>query len=160
MSFDDFREGLGEVVDPGAVRPSDHGRRGYSLEVTAKRDQVEPIARVAREADLFLEAITAVDFADAFQVIYLYNAFGAGSRVQVRVAVSKGESLPTVSTVYDAALWHEREVFDLFGIPFDNHPDLRRLLLPEDADFHPLRKDFGKVHGVRSTDEIYGEPTA
>jgi NADH-quinone oxidoreductase subunit C len=160
MSFDDFRERLGEVVDPSAVRPSDHGRRGYSLEVTAKRDQVEPIAREAREADIFLEAITAVDFADAFQVIYLYNAFGAGSRVQVRVAVSKGESLPTVSTVYDAALWHEREVFDLFGIPFDNHPDLRRLLLPEDADFHPLRKDFGKVHGVRSTDEIYGEPTA
>jgi NADH-quinone oxidoreductase subunit C len=160
MSFDDFKEGLGALLEPSAVRPTDFGKRGYSLEVTAKRDQVEPIARAAREADLFLEAMTAVDFADAFQVIYLYNAFGAGSRVQIRVAVSKGESLPTVSTVYDAALWHEREVFDLFGIPFDNHPDLRRLLLPEDADFHPLRKDFGKVHGVRSTDEIYGEPTA
>ena len=160
MSFDDFKEGLGALLEPSAVRPTDFGKRGYSLAVTAKRDQVEPIARVAREADLFLEAMTAVDFADAFQVIYLYNGFGAGSRVRVRVAVKKGGSLPTVSTVYDAALWHEREVFDLFGIPFDNHPDLRRLLLPEDADFHPLRKDFGKVHGVRSTDEIYGEPTA
>jgi len=160
MSFDDFKEGLGALVEASAVRPTDFGKRGFSLEVTAKRDQVEPIARAAREADLFLEAMTAVDFADAFQVIYLYNAFGAGSRVRVRVAVNEGESLPTVSTVYDAALWHEREVFDLFGIPFDNHPDLRRLLLPEDADFHPLRKDFGKVHGVRSTDEIYGEPTA
>ena len=160
MSLDDFKEGLGGLGEASAVRPTDFGKRGYSLEVTAKRDQVEPIARAAREADLFLEAMTGVDCADAFQVIYLYNAFGAGSRVRVRVAVKKGESLPTVSTVYDAALWHEREVFDLFGIPFDHHPDLRRLLLPEDADFHPLRKDFGKVHGVRSTDEIYGEPTA
>jgi NADH-quinone oxidoreductase subunit C len=160
MSLDDFREGLGALLDPGAVRPTDFKKRGYSLEVTARRDQVEPIARAAREADLFLEAITAVDFADVFQVIYFYNAFGAGSRVQVRVAVTKGESLPTVSSIYDAALWHEREVFDLFGIPFDNHPNLRRLLLPEDADFHPLRKDFGKVHGVRRADEIYDESTA
>lgn len=160
MSFDDFKEGLGAVVNPAAIRPSDYGKKGYSLEVTARPNEVEPIARAARHADLFLEAISGVDFTDGFQVVYFYNAFGAYSRVQVRVAVKSGESLPTVSTVYDAALWHEREVFDLFGIPFDNHPDLRRLLLPEDADFHPLRKDFGKVHGVRSTDEIYGEPTA
>jgi NADH-quinone oxidoreductase subunit C len=91
-------------------------------------------------------------------VIYFYNAFGSGSRVQVRVAVKKGASLPTISTVYDAALWQEREVYDLFGISFENHPDLRRLLLPDEADFFPLRKDFGKVHAVRSMDEIYGEP--
>ncbi len=160
MSFDDFREELGQAVDPAAIRPGDHGKKGYSLEVTARPDQVERIARAAREADLFLEAISGVDFTDGFQVVYFFNGFGPGSRVQVRVKASKGESLPTISTVYDAALWHEREVFDLFGIVFDNHPDLRRLLLPEDADFHPLRKDFGKVHAVRSTDEIYGDPTA
>jgi NADH-quinone oxidoreductase subunit C len=160
MSFDDFREELRKVVDPAAIRASDHGIKGYSLEVTARPDQVERIARAARETDLFLEAISGVDFTDCFQVVYFFNGFGAGSRVQVRVKVNKGESLPTISTVYDAALWHEREVFDLFGIVFDNHPDLRRLLLPEDADFHPLRKDFGKVHAVRSTDEIYGDPTA
>ncbi|MGB6930801.1 MAG: NADH-quinone oxidoreductase subunit C, partial [Syntrophobacteria bacterium] len=59
--------------------------------------------------------------------------------------------------IYDAALWYEREVFELFGIRFDNHPDLRRLLLPEDADFYPLLKDYGKVHAFRSTEEIYGE---
>jgi len=51
-------------------------------------------------------------------------------------------------------------LFDLFGIRFDNHPGLRRLLLPEDADFHPLRKDFGKVHAFRSVKEIYDEPAA
>jgi NADH-quinone oxidoreductase subunit C len=160
MSLDDFTEELAKAVDPAAVHPRDYGKKGYSLEVTARPDQVERIARAAREAGLFLEAISGVDFTDGFQVVYFFNAYGAGSRVQVRVKIKKDESLPTVSTVYDAALWHEREVFDLFGIAFANHPDLRRLLLPEDADFHPLRKDFGKVHAVRSTDEIYGDPTA
>jgi NADH-quinone oxidoreductase subunit C len=78
--------------------------------------------------------------------------------VQVRVPLEGGESVPTISGAYDAALWYEREVFDLFGIRFDGHPDLRRLLLPEDADFHPLRKGFGKVHAFRSAQEVYGDP--
>ncbi len=97
---------------------------------------------------------------DGMQAIYFYNSVEAPSRVQVRVRVAPGEPLPTISRVYDAALWHEREVFDLFGIRFEGHPDLRRLLLPEDADFHPLAKHFGKVHAYRSSQEIYGDPAA
>jgi NADH-quinone oxidoreductase subunit C len=118
---------------------------------------VEAVAGAAREADFFLESITAVDFTDESQVIYHFNSFVTPSRVQVRVQLAKGESLPTISASYNAALWHEREVFDLFGIRFDNHPDLRRILLPEDADFHPLLKEFGKVNAFRSREEIYGD---
>jgi NADH-quinone oxidoreductase subunit C len=121
---------------------------------------VDAIARTARHAGFFLEAITALDFTGGPQVIYFFNFYEAPSRLQVRVQLKPGESLPTISSVYDAALWYEREVFDLFGVRFDNHPDLRRLLLPEDADFNPLRKDFGKVHAFRSAKEIYGEPAA
>ena len=73
----------------------------------------------------------------------------------MRVQLTRGESLPSISKVYDAALWYEREAFDLFGIRFNDHPDLRRILLPDDADFHPLLKDYGKVHAFRSTEEIY-----
>jgi NADH-quinone oxidoreductase subunit C len=130
------------------------------LEIQAEHGQVEAIARTARAAGLFLEAITAIDFRDGPQVIYLFNSFDAPSRVQVRVQLKAKESLATISSIYDAAFWYEREVFDLFGIRFDNHPGLRRLLLPEDADFHPLCKDFGKVHAFRSVKEIYGETAA
>jgi len=51
--------------------------------------------------------------------------------------------LPTISSVHPGANWHERETHDFFGVQFTGHPDMSPLLLPEDADFHPLRKDFG-----------------
>jgi NADH-quinone oxidoreductase subunit C len=111
----------------------------------------------AREADCFLESITGVDFTNGPQIIYQFNSCTSISRVLVRVQLSRGESVVSIGSIYDAALWYEREVFELFGIRFDNHPDLRRLLLPEDADFYPLLKDYGKVHAFRSTEEIYGE---
>ncbi len=53
-----------------------------------------------------------------------------------------------MSDIFPSALWLEREVHDFFGIAFGNHPDLRPLLLPEDADYHPLRKTFGKVYAL------------
>ena len=161
MSFDTFREELQkQIPELMAVRPLDYAVSGRHLEIRAGREQIEAVARTARKAGLFLEAITAIDFTGGPQVIYFFNSYEAPSRVQVRVQTKPGESLASISSVYDAALWYEREVFDLFGVRFDNHPDLRRLLLPEDADFHPLRKDFGKVHAFRSTKEIYDEPAA
>jgi NADH-quinone oxidoreductase subunit C len=160
MSFDDLNEELQKAVDPAAIRPRDFLRNGCHVEVQARADQVEAVAGAALEADLFLESITAVDFADGPQLVYHFNSFATSSRVQVRVKLDRDQSVPSISGFYNGALWHEREVFDLFGVRFDNHPDLRRLLLPEDADFHPLRKDFGKVHACRKTEEIYGEPDA
>ncbi|MBK8482665.1 MAG: NADH-quinone oxidoreductase subunit C [Proteobacteria bacterium] len=55
---------------------------------------------------------------------------------------------PSLSATYPAANWLEREVFDMFGLRFAGHPQLKRLLLPEDADFHPLLKDFGRIDAV------------
>jgi NADH-quinone oxidoreductase subunit C len=160
MFFESFREELQRQIPELVAVRRDYALSGRHLEIQAERDQVVAIARMARKAGLFLEAITAIDFTDGPQVIYLFNSYAAPSRVQVRVQLRSKESLSTISSVYDAALWYEREVFDLFGIRFDNHPGLRRLLLPEDADFHPLRKDFGKVHAFRSVKEIYDEPAA
>ena len=157
MSLEDLKEKLSKVVKPGDMVPRNYEKDGCSLEIKARADQVEAVAKVAREADFFLESITAVDFTNGPQLIYQYNSCTSISRVLVRVQLSRGESVVSIGSIYDAALWYEREVFELFAIRFDNHPDLRRLLLPEDADFNPLLKDYGKVHAFRSTEEIYGE---
>lgn len=77
-----------------------------------------------------------------FTVVYnLYHPENA-ERMFVRVGVEEGESLPTVTGLWRCANFMEREVFDMFGVEFDGHPDLRKLLTPEDLDGHPHRKDF------------------
>ena len=157
MSLEDLKEELSKVVEPANIRSRQHEKDGFFLEVEAKAKEVEALAKAALEADCFLESITAADFTEGVQIIYQFNSFSSVSRTLVRVQLARDESVSTISSIYDAALWYEREVFDLYGIRFDSHPDLRRILLPEDADFHPLLKDYGKVHAFRSTEEIYGE---
>jgi len=155
MSLEDLREELSKVIEPSAILPRDYERSGCILEIRIGAEQIVAAAQAARTADFLLESITAVDFTNGPQVIYHFNSCSEISRTQVRVQLNRDESLPSISNLYDAALWYEREVFDLFGIRFDKHPDLRRILLPDDADFHPLLKDYGKVHAFRSTEEIY-----
>jgi len=77
-----------------------------------------------------------------FSVLYQLYRFPGGPRVRVGVNVAEDESLPTITGLYKSADWAEREIFDMFGIRFEGHPDLRRIYLPEDFDGHPLRKDF------------------
>jgi len=80
---------------------------------------------------------------DEMEVVYDFNHYAELCRVVLKVRIPRdAPSLPTISAVYPGANWHEREVFEFFGIIFEDHPDLKPLLLPEDADFHPLRKDF------------------
>ena len=157
MSLEDLKEELSKVVDPADIHSRNYQKDGFFLEVQAKAKEVATLAQAAREADCFLESITAADFTEGVQIVYQFNSYSSVARTLVRVQLARDESVPTISTIYAAALWYEREVFDLYGIRFDNHPDLRRILLPEDADFHPLLKDYGKVHGFRSKEEIYGE---
>ena len=77
-----------------------------------------------------------------FTVAYNLRNLEGTERVFLRVDIDEGESLPTVTHLFKAAMFMEREVYDMFGVTFEGHPDLRRLLLPEDFDGHPHRKDF------------------
>lgn len=85
----------------------------------------------------------AGDLVDDLEVIYDFNSTDELCRVVVRTRVPRDNpELPTISQVFPGANWHERETHDFFGIQFVGHPDLSPLLLPEDADYHPLLKDF------------------
>ncbi|MEM6298632.1 MAG: NADH-quinone oxidoreductase subunit C [Bacteroidota bacterium] len=85
-----------------------------------------------------------------FTVVYNLFSFIYKHKVDLRVR-TQDTPIPSLTSIWGAANWHEREAYDLFGIEFENHPDLRRILLPEDWEGHPLRKDYTaqeKYHGI------------
>ena len=93
----------------------------------------------------YLSDLTCAHYPDhreaPFEVIYNLYSISANERVRLKVAVN-GEGVDSVTGVWPSADWLEREVYDLFGVTFRNHPDLRRILLPPDWEGHPLRKDY------------------
>jgi NADH-quinone oxidoreductase subunit C len=94
----------------------------------------------------FLSDLTCVHFPDRaeapFDVVYNLYSISANQRVRLKVSVNEEQGVESVTSVWPTANWMEREVFDLFGVPFSNHPDLRRILLPPDWEGHPLRKEY------------------
>ncbi len=94
-----------------------------------------------------LASQTAVDYwpeqEPRFHVIYQFNSLSRNLRLEIRVPLKgNAPTMPTVQGVYPAANWHERELWDMFGIRFEGHPDLRRILMPYEWEGHPLRKDY------------------
>jgi len=89
-----------------------------------------------------LMCLSGLDWPEHFEVVYHLFSYKHRHRVTLKVHCSKDNpTVPTVSQIWPTAEWHEREAFDLVGIKFDGHPDPRRILLPEDWEGHPLRKD-------------------
>ncbi len=89
--------------------------------------------------------ITAVHYPkkeQPLEVVYILYSFAKNTRVRVKTAINEGAELPTAVNIWPTANWLEREVFDMFGIRFAGHPDLKRILLPEGWKGHPLRKDY------------------
>jgi NADH-quinone oxidoreductase subunit C len=90
--------------------------------------------------------ITAVHYPDRekpFEVVWILYSFPHNERIRVKAAYADGESVLSAVPIWPAANWLEREVFDMFGIRFEGHPDLKRILLPDGWKGHPLRKDYG-----------------
>ncbi len=146
MLKDNLKKALAPL-DLEKVAEGDYAKTGYHLEVAAPPNQMAAVAQVMLDAGCFLESFTAVDLVQSFDLVYHFASFDELCRTAVHVPLGKKKGMPTISHIYPGADWYEREVFDLFGIHFFNHPNLKRLLLPEDADFHPLLKDFGASQG-------------
>lgn len=134
-----------EVIEQPALHTPDYIQKGFHLDITISPDHVVNAARQLLKQEFFLEAVTGVDWLkeDKMEVVYDYNHWNENCRVVIRTFLSRETpELPTISEVYTGANWHERETHDFFGIKFLGHPDLSPFLLPEDADYHPLLKDF------------------
>jgi NADH-quinone oxidoreductase subunit C len=143
-----------EVEEPAAdaaaapspgPKETDYKAKGYHLDVELPAEKIPQATEILSRENFFIESITGVDWIDEQQleVVYDFNHFDELCRVVIRSRTDRNNpEIPTISHIYQGANWHERETHDFFGIKFIGHPNLEPLLLPEDADFHPLLKDF------------------
>jgi NADH-quinone oxidoreductase subunit C len=131
------------------------------ITVTVAREQIARVARHLKEAEDFRYCVdvTAVDWRDRqprFDVVYHFYSFSKNDRIRIKCGAAEGEEVPSIATVFLAANWPERETFDMFGIRFSGHPDLRRILTWDGFHGHPLRKDF-PVEGIDTGAAVYPE---
>jgi NADH-quinone oxidoreductase subunit C len=118
------------------------------VRLTVGADRIAAACKQAHDLGFeLLSAMTAVDYwpqeAPRFHVIYELSSISKRLRLEIRVPVPGVDPrLSTVAGIYRNANWRERELWDMFGIKFDGHPDLRRILMPVDWEGHPLRKDY------------------
>jgi NADH-quinone oxidoreductase subunit C len=113
-----------------------------------EKSELIPVLRFLKEQPGheygFLADITATDeeVQSRFEVVYQLFSHTLRARIRVKVRVSEGEEVPTATLLWKGANWAEREVFDMFGVKFQGHPDLRRILMDYRWEGHPLRKDY------------------
>ena len=114
--------------------------------VLIRREDWLPAISALREAGFIaLVDHTAVDYPgreQRFTVVAVLMKMATQERILAKARVAEGESIASLTVHWHAANWAERETFDMFGIPFDGHPDLTRIYMPEDYDGYPMRRDF------------------
>jgi NADH-quinone oxidoreductase subunit C len=136
---------------PEALTDAKFDRNELTLTIAA--EEIRAAAAAVQAAGYnFFEDLTAVDWfpsSPRFQLSYHILSHTYKERIRLRVLVDEASaSVDSITTVWPSANYYEREVFDLFGVRFDEHPNLRRILMPDDWVGHPLRKDY-PVEGYR-----------
>ena len=135
-----LEERFGEAVEKVVLYAGEHS-------VLVARERIADVLRFLKEEHGFdyladLGGTDRFTEADRFEVAYNLVAIAGRKRIRVKTRTDEGTPVPTATDVYPAATWNERECYDMLGVEFAGHPDLRRMFMPEDFDFHPLRKEF------------------
>jgi NADH-quinone oxidoreductase subunit C len=138
---------LGEMAGGAVLEATEFiGQLSIRIEPSRLVEVCELLKHDAETPFNYLTDVTCVHLPDRFEAPFelVYNLYSIQGNVRVRLKVAADEQkgVESVTGLWPTANWMEREVFDLFGIPFQNHPDLRRILLPPDWEGHPLRKDY------------------
>lgn len=147
-------ERFGEAIESGTLQ---HGQTILYV----KAESIVDVCTFLRDEHGFNRpsSVTALDWypqEPRFEVVYLIHSVKNNERLRLKVRVGGDKpEVASVTGVWPGANWYEREVFDLFGVHFTGHPDLRRIMMPEGWEGHPLRKDF-PIHGHKYD---YGEGT-
>jgi len=133
------------------AREADCRKKGYHLEVELTAEQLLDFAVLVRDQGFYPVFVSAVHVAPAITVIYQFACFEFPCRIMARLPVRTDGSVPSISSIFDGANWHERETRDMFGVVFRGHPYLEPLLLAEeDADLKPLLKSDAALKSVEN----------
>ncbi len=112
---------------------------------------IKKLSWLIKEYFDILYSLAVVDYSPVFELNYVFSNYENSDILVVKVEIEEKDlSINSITEIFDSANWEEREAYDLFGINFNGHPDLRRILLPEDWPGHPLRKDFKVDDEVRN----------
>ena len=106
----------------------------------------------------FCADVVGVDYmgeTPRFEVVYHFYSIPKKHRIRIKVRVNDGETVPSITSIWAGADWAEREVYDMFGIAFEGHPNMKRIYLAEDWEGYPLRKDY-PVRGYKDRYNPYG----
>lgn len=146
--------------EPNAVEDT-YGMLNVHLETSSLLNVVEGLK--TKHQFIYLTDICASHYPDRvgaeFEVVYHLHNLVANHRVRLKVALPEAQlSIPTLTGLYAGANWMERETFDFYGVNFEGHPDLRRILNMDDMDYHPLRKQYALEDETRTdkNDTFFG----
>jgi NADH-quinone oxidoreductase subunit C len=137
-------EGLKQLFGAGILEASTYVGQNY---LVVDRSVCHALLAALRQQFGYasLTDLTAVHYpkdALPFEIVWIVYSMSSEERVRVKARFAEGEEVPTLTNLWAAANWLEREVYDMFGVRFAGHPDLRRILLPDEWTGHPLRKDY------------------